>query len=339
MKVLVTADVHLHPFPAFSSLENNVNTRLLRTMDVLEQLVTYANDNNITNIFIIGDLFHKRGTIDVITYELIANYFYTNKNINFCLLAGNHDQATMDDTYTSLRPLQYSNVHVITSQCKESLNNKSILFVPYRPDHEEITKSIQNDSADYLFGHFAVAGAKIINTDFVLSTGAKLSRAYEQYSAILLGHYHTPQYLSKKHSALYVGSPLHHTFHDEGQQKSFVELDLESGGLVRVDTKYPRFIRVNVSSNEQLETCNLSSEDYFRIICNNFTPSVDLLNTLTDNGNNYELIIESHNTKEEGAQAYSDKSLLLQYVKENVKSDKRSVYTRIQEIINNVKTQ
>jgi DNA repair exonuclease SbcCD nuclease subunit len=341
MKVLVTADIHLHSFKAFSSLSEGVNTRALDIIQVLTQIADYAVSSEITNIFILGDIFHKRGTVDVVLYNLLSNYFSKYPSITFWLLVGNHDQATINADYNSIDPIGANNIKVISKPEKHRIGDKVVLFMPYIHGHKTVQDLIKKNTADYLFGHFAVSGAKVINTDFVLKDGIKLTKSIlNKYKLILVGHYHTPQNLDKEGRAMYVGSPIHHSYSDEGQEKTFIELDTDTSRIIRHKTRFPEFRRVRCNKQADINIDNLNSKDYYRIICTDFIPTPSILDALNKRFITYEIYLDKSELSAIDAQndGYTIEKATLDYVKANVKEDKTVVYKKIRQVLNNAET-
>ena len=86
MKIVCTADWHIHQFQDFSkqilvswddstkhyykSLHGKeMNSRLFNILDGIAQLRDYCRDNGIKYVLNAGDVFHKRGNINVDTFN------------------------------------------------------------------------------------------------------------------------------------------------------------------------------------------------------------------------------------------------------------------------------
>jgi len=337
-KLLVTADIHLHEWRSFSSLKNSVNTRLLDILSVLQQEAVYARKNGITSVAILGDIFHKRGQIDVTSYNLFHQFLKTYEDLHFYILVGNHDQSTIDGKFNACAPLARLNTTIISVPTHITIMGKDVFFVPYIHNHTTTQCIIEDTSADYLFGHFSVAGAKVIDTDYRTKEGVRLTKNIQsKYNKILLGHYHTPQYLSKNRNSMYVGSPIHHSFSDENQEKSFIVLTMDSGSVERVATKYPNFVRFTVKSDKEMDEILTKQADYYRIICQDFVPSSVQLEKLNDAGVTFEICLENSSIKgaRRRSQGISIESGTLAYLINNCPVNRRiELFKEIQNRLN-----
>ena len=260
-KVILTADVHYHKWEAFC--EDGGRTRLHNISTVMRTIIDYAATSGSNNLQILGDVFEKRNPIDVEVFHTFMEdmKYAINKGVKVTILAGNHDQTYMQDamTDTSLSIVNELNasLRVITTPSILTVAGVRILYVPYFKNHQGIEELI-NDNKDiqYCFGHFGIANAKLINSDFAIKAGVRQVSLYDHPSLkhVFAGHYHTPQTLEepKCPPMTYIGSPLHHTFNDEGQAKSFIELDLATNTFTRIPTSYPEFITVRHEKNSDL---------------------------------------------------------------------------------------
>jgi DNA repair exonuclease SbcCD nuclease subunit len=87
MKILIFSDLHIHP-------HKRSTDRLDDCIKVLDWIFDTAAARQIKNIVFLGDLFHDRQKIDVLTYQKTFEVFekhLLNKEINLILLLGNHD--------------------------------------------------------------------------------------------------------------------------------------------------------------------------------------------------------------------------------------------------------
>lgn len=271
MKLLTITDLHYHEWQEFSTLKDGINSRLLDIDSVLREATSYATLLNINQLFILGDVFHKRGTISTIAAHVfnntITDFINKDQKNKVHILVGNHDQAVVSGLYHSLSSFNRERVYVYDSPTYIRLNEDiNCLMIPYLHDYNHIQKLIDNDrSADFIFGHFGVKGAALINTDFRDPSGIDLSNINNpNLKGIFLGHYHTPQKLDFDIPTYYVGSPLHHTFNDEGLIKSIMLLDLYPQHYSRIKTTYNKFITITENDVGRLNTT-----DCFRLRLSN----------------------------------------------------------------------
>ena len=119
----------------------------------------------------------------------------------------------------------------------------------------ELLKFIENDINDFAFGHFAVTGAKIGNTDYELKDGVPV-KLLEKYRKVFLGDIHKAQTVKNCH---YVGAPYANNLGEIDYDKSvsYIELPVtkeEKGKVERIpinDTL--NFIKADVDLSKDFE--------------------------------------------------------------------------------------
>ena len=271
MKIIAITDIHYHEWQEFSTLDNGINSRLLQVDSVVKEATSYASLMGINHLFILGDVFHKRGSIGTIAAHLFSQTLnsFLDKNIKnqVHVLVGNHDQAVISGAYHALQPYNKERLYIYDSPTYVRLNEDiNCLMIPYLHDYQHIQHIIDRENnADFIFGHFGVKGAALINTDFRDQSGIDLSNIVNKnLKGVFLGHYHTPQKLEFDIPTYYVGSPMHHTFNDEGQTKRLMLLDLYPQHYSSIKTTYPRFITIDESGLNKLNKI-----DYFRLRVSN----------------------------------------------------------------------
>lgn len=119
MKIIHTADIHLGS--PLSSIDD-VNKRNKRKNEILssfENLINYANQNNIKIIMMSGDVFDNN-----LPYKKDKEFFYhlieKNNNINFLYLKGNHDISGKND-------IEYPNLFLFNDYWKNYKFNNVVI--------------------------------------------------------------------------------------------------------------------------------------------------------------------------------------------------------------------
>jgi DNA repair exonuclease SbcCD nuclease subunit len=167
-KLLIFSDLHCHP-------HKRSTERLNDCIKCLDWVFKTAVDRNIKNILFLGDLFHDRQKIDVLTYqktfEVFERYLTSNEDIPFevWLLLGNHDLWHLKKwDISSVNPLRtLPGVHVIDKTCTLLIDGVPISFLPYTDDPTGGVKYLLGDRKKYwpvdaekiLCGHVAIDGA------------------------------------------------------------------------------------------------------------------------------------------------------------------------------------
>jgi DNA repair exonuclease SbcCD nuclease subunit len=236
MKILLFSDIHIHSHK--KSLE-----RLDDCLSVLDWVFQLAVDRQIQHVVFLGDLFHERHKIDVLSYQRTFEIFdkYMSRNavplFKLYLLLGNHDLWHLQKwDVSSVFPLgSISGVHVISYPCTELIGKYPISFLPYTDNPIETLKQIKND-AEYkiLMGHCAVDGG-VLNSrgghgpEVTVEHDGNMVRVdtkvFKDWNQVFLGHYHEQQ---KINNVEYIGSPLELSFGEAFSEKHVIIYDLET---------------------------------------------------------------------------------------------------------------
>jgi DNA repair exonuclease SbcCD nuclease subunit len=234
MKLLITADVHVHK-------HKKSDDRLQNCLQVLTWIFEQAQARGVNAVVVAGDLFHERQKLDVETYQLAFKIFQKycgEQGMKAYLLMGNHDMYHKSQwDISSIVPLgAIPNVTVVNEPCTLNIGKHPISFLPYTENPIGDLRELSNKS-DYqiLFGHLAVDGA-ILNSishsiadvpvehdGDMVKLGVDLFKGWDQ---VFLGHYHCEQRLNPH--VEYVGSPLQLSFGEAFTQKHVVVYDLET---------------------------------------------------------------------------------------------------------------
>lgn len=243
-KVLIFSDIHVHP-------HKRSTERLNDCLKTLQWVFDVARDNNIEDILFLGDLFHDRQKIDILTYQKTFEIFRDNlesSKIRIRLLLGNHDLWHYQKwDISSVFPLKaIRGVEVIDRPSTIEVLDHKVSFLPYTHDPIEDLKAIKNDSKfKLLCGHIAIDGA-ILNRKYATLSDVPIEHdgdmtkvtcdIFDGWDQTFLGHYHAEQKLD--FNVEYVGSPLQLSFGEAFQHKHVIIYDLETHTKEYVRNKF-----------------------------------------------------------------------------------------------------
>lgn len=255
MKILIFSDIHIHPHKKSSE-------RLEDCLKALDWVFTVAKKRNIPNVVFLGDLFHDRQKIDVLTYQRTFDVLEGHLSGGFFrldLLLGNHDlwhSQRLD--VSSVNPLRtLPGVRVIDSPSVHEISDGSddvlMGFLPYTHSPIEDLKNVdkewksaaKGDRRRILGGHIAVDGA-LWNTrhgvfsDVAVEHEGDMVRVgpeiFSSWDRVFLGHYHAAQRLDDR--VEYVGSPLQLSFGEADQAKHLAIYDAIEDSVEYVDNEF-----------------------------------------------------------------------------------------------------
>lgn len=231
-RALFTADVHIgNTLPwAVKDPTTMVTDRALDIMRVLDQMAEYALENELTDIWVIGDLIDKRQP-DAVTLKLVAQQLshLAELGLKVRLTPGNHeagDAACHHYTLDAFAAMGYwvaGQTDVARDQISiiEPVDGFSVVAIPFLPAHrfEQVVASLDKraDRFDLALVHQTIKGGMVggwVSPDGV-DPGALDAIAKQTLS----GHFHTPQDISK--TVHYLGAPVQHNFADATDKRGF----------------------------------------------------------------------------------------------------------------------
>jgi len=225
MKYIIITDTHIG-YKSGSDDYHEIAATLFN------RVVSYAKEYNISYMIHGGDFFDSRKSISVksipVSYDIMDSLSDAFKKIY--LITGNHDTYYKNRLEpTSLDMFKkYTNVNII----KESVKIGDIHLQPWLID------DFVPMDAKYCIGHFEINGVPINRSGTEYNKGLSTS-LFKNYDKVLSGHFHTK---SKTNNIIYLGSPYHMTFNDDGD-RGFYVFDDENGDLEFIEfTEYPKFI-------------------------------------------------------------------------------------------------
>ncbi len=247
-KVLIFSDLHVHAHKRSSE-------RLQDCLDTLDWVFKTAIDRGIEDVLFLGDLFHDRQKIDVLTYqrtfEIFEKYLvgmakpvdeYERINedkppFNLYLLLGNHDLWHLNKwDVSSVNPFRALNgVTVIDKPSTLSIGGELISFMPFTHDPIKDLKEIDKKHSNILCGHIALHNAKLnvmhgVRSQVSIEHDGDMTLVdasiFKDWDQVFLGHYHAEQQVSA--NVEYIGSPLQLSFGEAFQHKHILIYDLET---------------------------------------------------------------------------------------------------------------
>lgn len=307
-KALVFSDLHIHK-------HKKSDDRLEDCLKVLEWCFDSAIVNDCKYIFFLGDLFHDRSIIDVMTYfktvDVFLKYFQDQTPpFEMYLLVGNHDMYLKErwDIHSVKALSAIQNVSIIDRPTKFKLNNTVIDLVPHLENPIKVLTSLKDSSSLHkkvLMTHMSVDGAILNSTygntsDVIIEYDSEMVRVtpevFDGWDLTLLGHYHIGQRVTE--NVEYVGSPLELTFGEAFQEKHIMLLDLDTldrSYIVNEFSPKHKLISADDIENHNLNDC------FVRIICDDIpaTEFIDLKNKIKSNPTIRTLDFQPKKKKEE----------------------------------------
>lgn len=224
-----------------------------------EQLFPFMQENNITKIFQLGDVFDVRKFTNHSIFDLWKTQVFDEMiklGIEFYCLVGNHDSAFKNTINVNSPDLllkkNFSNVKVFSVPTEVVVGHNSFLFIPWicQENEKAIEELIKSTAADVCLGHFEFKG-------YEMHKGQKAEdgmdiKGFEKFKLLLSGHFHT-------RNLPYVGTPYEMSWIDFGDAKGFHVLNSDT-----LDIKFIKNKKSLFKKFEYDDACN--PDDYYKEI-------------------------------------------------------------------------
>lgn len=218
MKIGLFTDIHI-------GLEGNSEFFHIENIKLANWIKNEFSKQKVKDIFILGDVFHNRKQINLESLKNAYDFFAILQDFNIHILTGNHDCFYLDNSDVhSLSLLKgWKNISVYDSPTV--LSNFGISMIPWGTLLEDIPE------ADYVFGHFEIAGFEMQGT--LCEKGLKGAELVKKAKrSVFSGHFHKPQIRNYGDKEVhYLGSPYQHNFGERDEDKYIYTLDLDTHDL------------------------------------------------------------------------------------------------------------
>lgn len=269
MRLAVFSDLHVHAWQEHSvDRGGGVPSRLAHCVSVLRRVREYACDNGVDAVLFGGDLFHKRGVLYTLPYNLVVAELAAWRLHGLRLYAnvGNHDAADRSGSVHALQALESAGLlRTVGSDgwanwllADEGRGGADVVVtaVAYCPGAEELRRrtdaalAARPDGSDHstpftvgLF-HHGFRGARVgTSLEYVVKEDADPDEYAKHFDVLCSGHYHAHQDIGTLGNAWYVGSPLEFV-RGETSPKGFLVIDTDEATMERVDLDLPRFVKL-----------------------------------------------------------------------------------------------
>ncbi|KKL24590.1 hypothetical protein LCGC14_2413800, partial [marine sediment metagenome] len=233
MKRFVTlADLHAHPWSAFSKGDGLRNSRLLRTLTVLEDSLQYAQEHDLPWLFA-GDLIHTAGYGLNVVLAGVTEILVRYETVRKAVVWGNHDARGIGGRITVEQTILASLVRMGITMLDPSIVPKvefaglTIAGAGYQPRLDLLEFAPPADVGLY---HQTLRGA-LTPDNFRFEEGLAPEELLSRYRLSIVGHTHHPQQIEAPlgQGILIPGSPEQHNFGDYGDHGWWVVTLPEEG--------------------------------------------------------------------------------------------------------------
>ncbi len=252
-KIVILGDLHLGARNNSSHFAKYFN----RFFD--EVLHPFLEENGITTIIQLGDLFDNRTTLAYKTYfeskETWFDYLVTH-NIKMHVLLGNHDilhKNSLQVNSPELLLKEYSdNINIIKTPTVLEIDGRKFDVVPWMCDEnrDEILKFITRpERSPFCLGHFELSGFPMQKGGECNNHGEPVS-IFDGYSQVISGHYHTK---SERGNIIYSGIPYEISWSDYADPKFFLVYDTVTNKIEWIRNEITMFEKIVYTDKTKLD--------------------------------------------------------------------------------------
>jgi len=260
MKLALLGDIHIgarNDSPAF----HKHFTKFFE-----EVFFPYLEDNNISSILQLGDVFDRRKYINFNSLKSSRQYLFDrlNKNYTTWMLVGNHD--TYFKNTNSVNSLDlllegYTNI-IPVFHCKEvNFEDVPFILVPWwcEENDQEIKDCLKNSSATHVVGHFEIDGFEMYKG--AVHQGGVSRDLFTNFEKVFSGHFH---HQSKYGNIHYIGTPYEITWSDYDDQKGFHIFDTDTRETTFIENPHKIFYKIHYDDIDKLpsEVLNINFNQY-----------------------------------------------------------------------------
>lgn len=193
-----------------------------------KQLVPELKSKDITDIWIMGDVFDTRESVNVNVIGTVIHLFKDIlKDFNITCIVGNHDMYLKTSTEIhSLKILDLlPNVTVYDKRDEMEVDGKSILLLPWITDYSEPLNI--KKKYDYCLAHLDIIGYDM-GSGRLSDTGIYANELLKKIKHVYAGHYHNGVYRTYENgkSVCYIGAPYQITRNDYNLPRGYRILDV-----------------------------------------------------------------------------------------------------------------
>ena len=291
-QIIFFSDIHFHEYKPFSKpTTDGIGSRFQWTLLAINTIFEYAIGKGIKHIFFLGDLFHQRTIMYSVVFDRVTECIEKAKasGLEIHALLGNHDYIYNSDTSSSIVK-RIRGLDVIEAPTLYSISGREerIGCMPFRfktdklkEDLQELDRAVKDtmkwpakpEHVDHLLlGHFEISGAAVHDEYVLNEVTAKEEFEGLVFKHIFSGHVHKRQILATNNGQVieYIGTPLQHTFNNEGCPYGFVVYDFE--GEVKSThislgdiADFPEFVTVEIRSQQDIKDTIKQKKDRFEV--------------------------------------------------------------------------
>ena len=282
MKLAAFADLHAHNFKEFDTKSDFTGSqRLDYIIFTLRHIRNYCKVKNIKYVLFAGDLFHTRAKVNTIVFNSVYDEIkeFHKDGIHLIMIAGNHDQYDNSDVpehslhaFNDLPGVYvYGDLAIHAIQQEPGGEIVDVYCVPYSKNVQRTKEWIASQeergygrSRICLF-HLGIRGGLVGNGSYPMADAFDIEDLRPDFFKYIIGgHFHKRQILGGYPHAFYCGSPIQHSFGDEGEDKGFYVVDTSKRWDIEfVPIPNPKFLTMTLQDVINTDMQAIANEGHY----------------------------------------------------------------------------
>ena len=228
-------------------------------MAVLNEFTRHANEKNIDNMMIVGDIYDVRYAVPVVIQNALMDWV-SAQTCTVHIIPGNHDQESVQGR-NALEVLGLApHVNVYT----EPTWTKHGCALPYRVNVQDLITFINENPCpkgclNVAWLHHGVIGAKMNDHVIAGELDGIHPDALKSFDVVYAGHWHRHQEVPNS-NVVYIGSPRQVHADEAGQEKGFLWMDYSGWEHVEIRVG-KRHHRLRLTAGGTLDTSGIAPGD------------------------------------------------------------------------------
>lgn len=279
---VVFSDLHLHQWQYGSTIVDGKNSRLEQQKNVVQSIVQYCRDRDISEVVFCGDLFHTHtvtAEVSQAAYEAFSGF--KEAKIELSIIVGNHDQSSRSGETHALSWFRELGrlVQFKAGSDNDKVSGAKLLgfdanFLPYTDSREQLERWLAKTRGGFIFMHQGVGGVEVNSKGFTLNEILTPEIIPSHCILAFTGHYHSHRAVTS--NLIIPGSTVQLNWGDKHETRGWLDVKVDGDRIHEIElipSNSSQFIEVNENAFNSEGTLPDLSSHFVRVLSvGNYSP-------------------------------------------------------------------